>query len=568
MTAARTAPAPWPRRRAGRTRVAGAALAAAIAAAFACGPGDALAELRVGADGDAYYRVQPGDTLVDIARRWTESPERWRDLQRLNRVSRPTRLAPGSELRIRVEWVRGEPATLVVREAGGQVSIDGVAATPGAVGREGTRIETGPDGVAVLVLGDGTVLTIPPASAVRIERLRQYLGPGAVDAEMLIERGSIDTASPPARPRPLRVRTPAATAAVRGTEFRVRARPRDAAVEVLAGAVEAGSRGGSATLAGGQGAIASPDGPPRVEALLPAPALEALPARVTQVAARLPFDAVPGAAGYRVQVALDPGFTRLLAEASSAGPEVAFVSRADGPLHVRVRGVAASGLEGRESRTVVEVAARPEPPLPMRPPERGVVFGDEVVLAWAQPEGVDAFRVQVAADPSFAQPVHDAAGPGAARTVALPPAAGPGTTWHWRIASIAGRGADARQGPFSAPRSFDQRPVGGAPSGQVDDDRLELAWPALPGHRYELELATDPGFGAPMLRRGLTEPRTVIEGLAPGVYHVRTRSIDPQGHASPFGPPQRFEVRSLLRSGAGTPVGTGSGAPVELQDRR
>jgi hypothetical protein len=37
---------------------------------------------------------------------------------------------------------------------------------------------------------------------------------------------------------------------------------------------------------------------------------------------------------------------------------------------------------------------------------------------------------------------------------------------------------------------------------------------------------------------------------------------------SPFGPAQRFEIKSLLRSGSGAPVGSGGGAPVELQDRR
>jgi len=402
---------------------------------------------------------------------------------------------------------------------------------------------------------------------VRVERLRQYLGPDEVEAHLGIERGSLDTRSPPARPRPLRVRTPVATAAVRGTEFRVRAGERLAAVEVLTGGVDAAGAGGGAALAGGQGAIATPDGPPRVETLLEAPSLETLGTRLEQVTATLAFPPVPGAAGYRVQVATDPDFTLLLADVAAATPLVTVASRADGVLHVRARAVSAIGLEGRDARHELVVAARPEPPLPIRPPERAVLFQPEVVLAWAQPDHITAFRMQVAADPGFAQPIHDQTAPGASRTVTLPALVQGTATWWWRVASVAGEAGSARQGPFSAPRAFEQRPVGGAPVGRVDDDRLELSWPAIPGHRYQLQLATDPSFTAPLLVRDRDEPRTMIDGLAPGIYFTRTRSIDPQGNESPFGPAQRFEIPFLLRSPSGAPIGTGSGAPVELQRR-
>jgi hypothetical protein len=216
----------------------------------------------------------------------------------------------------------------------------------------------------------------------------------------------------------------------------------------------------------------------------------------------------------------------------------------------------------------VTVAGRPEPPLPVRPPERAVVFEAEVAFAWAQPAGIDGYRLQVAADRAFAAPIHDSVGPETARTVALPALQGASATWWWRVAAVAGTGAGARQGPFSEPRPLEQRPIGGAPAGSVDDSRLDLSWPALAGHRYRLQQANDPGFATPPMQRELTEPRTAIEELDPGIHCTRVRSIDPQGVASPFGPAQRFGVRFLLRSGAGAPVGSGGGAPVEPIARR
>jgi len=546
------APAPVGRRRA-------ATLAAVLAAWLAADPGHAQQPAP-----DILYTVRPDDTLIGIAGRLLEPPERWRDLQRLNRIGTPTRLQPGTVLRVRPQWLRGEPASFTLDAVGGSASLDGAPARPGDTGREGSRIETGADGVVTLRLGDGTVLTIPPASAVRVDRLRQYLEQDAIEARIGIERGAIDTRSVPGRKRGLEIRTPAATAAVRGTEFRVRARERDTAVEVLAGTVAAASPGGSAQVGAGEGVIAGADRPPRVERLLPAPALDGLAPRLESVTGVLPFTPVEAAAGYRVQVAADPGFTRVLSDRIAAAPEATIASREDGRLHVRVRAVSAIGLEGREATAVVEVAARPEPPLPLRPPERAVVFDEAVALAWALPEGVSGFRLQVAADPGFAAPLHDSTAPEAARTVSLPRLEGVSATWWWRVASIAG----ARRGPFSAPRAVEQRPLGGAPSGIVDDDRIELSWPALPGHRYEVQVAAGAAFAAPLLQGSPTEPRMLVEGLEPGTWFARVRSIDPQGVVSPYGPAQRFEVRALLRSGAGAPVGSGGGAPVELPDPR
>jgi hypothetical protein len=547
------------------------ALALALAFGPALGAPGAGAQPRVAPDGGIVYTVAPGDTLIGLGERLLDPPARWRDVQRLNRIAVPRRLAPGTELRIDPAWLRGEPAEAELGTVAGTVALDGAPAAAGASGREGSRIETGADGVVVVRLRDGTTLTIPPASTVRFERLRRYLGSDAVEAAIAVERGAVETRATPGRARPLRIRTPAVTAAVRGTEFRVRSRDErgdETAIEVLAGAVGAEGSAGRADLDAGQGAIAVRDRPPRVESLLAAPALAALPARVETPAATLRFAPVPGAGAYRVRVARDEAFTRPVADTLAAEPQVVLRSEADGPLHVRARAVSAIGLEGREALAVVEVAARPEPPLPIRPPERAVVFGTEVALAWAQPDGIGAFRIQVAADEGFGTPVADLVVESASASVTLPETREGARGWWWRIASIDRRGTAPRQGPFSAPRRFEQRPVGGAPSGSVDDASIALSWPGQPGQRWQLQMAGEPGFAAPLLERELAEPRVTLEGLAPGVYWLRTRTIDADGAVAPFGPAQRFEIRSLLRSGSGAPVGSGAGTPVELTDPR
>lgn len=570
MTAPFPACRPARRIAGGAVRAAGApaasrALAVTVAAALAvAAPSPLRAQARALPEGTVVYRVAPGDTLIGVGERLLDPPSRWADVRRLNRIADPRRLTPGSELRIDPAWLRGEGSVVTVGSVGGGATLDGVPAAPGSVGREGSRLETGPDGVVVLTLRDGTTLTVPPASAVRFERLRGYLGTESIDAAIGLERGGLESRSAPGRQRPLRVRTPVATAAVRGTEFRVRGDADRTAVEVLTGRVDASSAGGQAEVDAGRGLLATRSGPPRVETLLPAPAAGPLPARLETPSATLRVAPVEGATGYRLQVALDEGFTRLVADARGAAPEIAVTTREDGRLHLRARAVSALGLEGLELRASVEVAARPEPPLPLRPAERAVVFERTVALSWTEPAGIGRFRVQVAADPSFSAPLLDARVASPSATVELPEPRAGSSTWWWRIASEAGD----RQGPFSAPRVFEQRPPGPAPSGTVDDDRLELSWPSAAGLAWVVQLARDASFAQPVLERRLDAPRVSFDGLPPGAWFTRTRSIDPQGIEAPWGPAQRFEIRSLVRSGSGAPVGSAGGLPVEIQDRR
>ena len=52
------------------------------------------------------YRIAPGDTLIGLGRQYLDGPQRWREVQALNRIPDPYRLVPGSVVRLPLRWVR------------------------------------------------------------------------------------------------------------------------------------------------------------------------------------------------------------------------------------------------------------------------------------------------------------------------------------------------------------------------------------------------------------------------------------------------------------------------------
>ena len=163
-----TMPTPVPaRRRADRRALLWAATAIACltsaAAAQAQGPSGPVADT---------YQVRPGDTLTTIIQQQLDASITWVDVARLNDIADPRRLKPGTVLKFRPEWLKSEVAEGQITSVGGNAQVDGRRVAAGETVTEGTLVETGSDGIAVIRLADGTQLRIPPASRVRIDRLR------------------------------------------------------------------------------------------------------------------------------------------------------------------------------------------------------------------------------------------------------------------------------------------------------------------------------------------------------------------------------------------------------------
>lgn len=64
--------------------------------ALPCTPGWLQAQTGAPAAEHWAYRIQPGDTLIQLAQTYLDERHGWQDLQRLNRVADPYKLPPAA----------------------------------------------------------------------------------------------------------------------------------------------------------------------------------------------------------------------------------------------------------------------------------------------------------------------------------------------------------------------------------------------------------------------------------------------------------------------------------------
>ena len=524
------------------------------------------------------HTTAPGDTLIGLARRLLVEPARWPELQRLNAVRNPRRLPVGGTLRIPLSLMRSEPAPAAVSAVRGSVRSGDAAVTTGQSLPEGSELRTGDDGHVTVRLVDGTVLRLRSGTRARIDESRRLPGAGSTRSGVRLEQGRVEVEAQPARGgQPgFRIVTPQGVLGVRGTEFRVDADETRTRSEVLEGVVAA--RGAVAAeeqrVAAGFGTVIDAGGrvaPPTP--LLPAPDLARLPPLHERPLVRLSLPLPPGAVGWRAQVGADDRFEALLADVRSETPELRIAGLDDGRYPIRLRAVAANGLEGRDARSTLTLKARPEPPLPRAPAARAVVRGDRVEFAWAASSEARRYRLQLAlmtpgSDPAAAafdtpgQDLKDLKDLDAltATVQPLPPG-----HYAWRLASLR---ADGDQGPFGDPQAFELRPlpppVAPPAPPTVGDQSIRVFWQGLPGQQFDFQLARDAAFTQVIDER--RTDRTEIELPLPGSgrFHVRLRGRDADGFVGPWSASQHVDVVPCVRVAQGSCVRV-EGGNLQLQ---
>ena len=544
------------------------------------------------------YTVAPRDSVIAISERLLENPADWRKVAADNRLKPNGMLRPGQILEISRELLKSQASEALVENVSGGVQANQQAVTVGQKLTEAVLIETDATGVVQLRLADGSLLKIAPSSRLRIERLRRYHRDDVIEARSVLERGRVETQVAPNRSKPIEIRTPFATAAVRGTDFRVSAQPEAATSEVLSGNVSWGksaparsvrasagaSAGASARAAAGVAAAAAHTGADSVavaagygaagtekgvtppEPLLPAPDLSAIAATSTNATVRVDFAPVSGARAYRVAVSSDEKFQSVLTDAVNEAAVLQFESRSDGPLFFRVRPVSATRVEGFDKVARIDIKARPFAPRTEAPANNGITFVQRVDARWSAVADASGYRVQLSSEPQFMQilneqTVNDTSAILTIAPAVMLPSTPRRTVRHWRVAGINARGGYL--GAFSAATElrFYATP---RPPRVVRDyvGDAGVGWERIDGERYLLQLAQSSDFARPQLFETDSAQQT-LNSLPPGRYFVRLAATTSDGVTTPYSDAIELRIKDRVRSSSGQPLESGAGVPVE-----
>lgn len=342
----------------------------------------AASPVAINAEDDVSYALKKGESLYSIGQNYLSGGSAYIKVQRYNRVANPFKIAPGTVIAIPRQYLKVKllEAQIISFRGNATLELGGVQKKPvvGTTVTEGTILQTADDGFMTIGMTDGSHVTLPSKSRIKVLHLRQILLTGTIDFDFQLDQGRAEAVVTPLKAKDdrFRLRTPIAVSAVRGTRFRVAydGVERPSLTEVTQGGVgvastSAGTKTDPSLIPAGYGAIAKASGDVGKEALLAAPAVLS-PGKVQkEPTVQIALAAIPTAAGYHVQLAQDAGFVDIVAAKRSETPSAEFDNVADGTYFVRAMAIAPSGLEGlsetyslRRALTVVGGSAAPLEP--------------------------------------------------------------------------------------------------------------------------------------------------------------------------------------------------------------
>ena len=307
----------------------------------------------------ATYTVRSGDTLFDLAEQYFRRLEDYRIVQRINKVKNPRKMPIGKVLQIPYSILKysSETAQIAAFRGTARVSTSGQGAREPRLNEtigEGAGLATGAASSLSLAVSDGSIVTLPSNSTMKIVRLRRFALNDSIDFEYALEEGAVRTNVAPLRSNNsrFRVRTPSAVSAVRGTDFRTRfdVDSGQSFIELIEGGLDVSSNNGANTrLDDGYGAIID-GGQISTEALLAAPHILENSGWQREEELRFAVDPIDAAAGYRLIIARDSSFIDIVEDMTGTSSSFTLEELEDGNYFAKMSAFSGNGLEGLPSQ--------------------------------------------------------------------------------------------------------------------------------------------------------------------------------------------------------------------------
>lgn len=356
------------------------------------------------------YNTLKGDTIWDICLKYTNKRGCWITLTKYNQIANDRAIPVNTPLRIPVGWLKTPLAV------GSVVYVTGSAEysqwgdqkysklISGQKVHLGGKIRTQTASLVKLLLHETNEVLIKENSELLLEKFSSAEG-AVLQEEISLKKGAAEAEvnSGKVQNRFI-IKTPAAIAAVRGTEFRINSSDDQMRGEVLEGKIDVSSDTSSQSVPAGFGVAATKGKkilPPK--ALPPKPDMSKDPVKST-LPAKVSWGAVDKVAQYQASLYDNEG--KILAIDTVDHTWVTYNSLDKGCYQVKVHGIDSEGFHGlnnEASLCIIDDLAQP-----VIPNESGLKeTGSELVLSWQSVPEADNYKVQMSTDEEFTNIVQE-----------------------------------------------------------------------------------------------------------------------------------------------------------------
>ena len=177
---------------------------------------------------DWIYTIRPDDSLWALCKTYSKEPDCWLKLVKYNKLQTPKDIPPGTRIRIPQVWLKDTSATAEAIAVEGEVhklEVHSQARSPLSIGDKLAQNDQvrSLEGNATLEFADGSQLYLKSNTLIHLETLSYNDADDITNTRVRLDRGRLRNLikSQKAAQSSYEIATPAAIAAVRGTDFRV-----------------------------------------------------------------------------------------------------------------------------------------------------------------------------------------------------------------------------------------------------------------------------------------------------------------------------------------------------------
>ena len=312
------------------------------------------------------YTVKKNDTVWAICKTYVTDPLCWQKLVEYNQLQNPKYLPPKSIIKIPKSWLIDHPATALVIAVEGSVLVvhqDSQIEESLKVGDllSHQDVVKSLKGTAMIKFADDSRLLLKANSIIRMASLQFYDPSQLVNTRVELLKGRVKAQVEKLSNKnsSYEISTPAAVAAVRGTEFRVSrsenstTKAVEMRTELLTGALLVSSTTGQQEIVSGQAVLAiEGEGISGPIDLLPRPLMDLNESQSIALPLLLAWKPVERAKSYKITLVSKDS---QIWEKTTTESELLIEYIHPGHYQLLIRGIDALGFEGRNRRLNIEL---------------------------------------------------------------------------------------------------------------------------------------------------------------------------------------------------------------------